>query len=134
MKLKALLLCEDVRVEARGTLTLVGVFNDRVFVDAVRERPDGGLELPRLAVVVVVAGLAGVEQVAFRVRTRQLEAPDPEPPNLVFEAHDPEADEHNFVLVQSPMVFPGVGGYELMFEVDAGGELEMFRYKFGVAR
>jgi hypothetical protein len=38
-----------------------------------------------------------------------------------FEPHDPKADEHNIVFGDEPMVFPGVGTYEVAIEVEAGG-------------
>ena len=132
VRLKAFLLCDDARQEVGGTLTLVGVYNERILVRTVPTRMDPIIELPRLAVVVVVAGLRRVEMVAFRIRTRRCEDELPEAPALAFEAHDPAADEHNFVLVQAPLRLPGPGAYEVVFEVDAGGTLETFRCNFRV--
>jgi hypothetical protein len=133
MNVKALLICEDVRVEVGSTLTLVGVFNDRIVVDSIRDTSPA-IEMPRLALEAVIAGLRGIERVAYRLRTRRFEDPDPEPLPFAFEPHAPEADEHNFVLVQSPMVFPNAGDYEVVLEVDAGGQLLGSRYRFRVER
>ncbi len=131
--LKALLLCEDVRVEVGGTLTLVGVFGERLVVADRRPGADG-VEVPRLAVVAIASGLRGLERVAFRIRMRRLEEVEPEPPVLAFEAHDPAMDEHTFVVIHAPVVMPGVGGYEVMFELDARNELTMHRARFLLER
>ena len=63
MKLKAMLVCEDVRFEAAGTVTLVGVFNERLIAPP----RDGPIQLARFAFLAVIGGLCGVEEIAFRI-------------------------------------------------------------------
>jgi hypothetical protein len=130
VKLKALLLCEDVRFEAAGTVTLVGVFNERIIVTA----EAGPIVLPRLAFVAVVGGLKRVERIGFRQWIRfEAEEPGDERP-LIYEPHDPEMDEHNFVLSQSPMIFPDAGTYEVAIDVEVGGRTQGYRYPFALER
>lgn len=129
MRLKALLLCEDVRIEVGGTMTLVGVYNERLIAPP----GEGALEVPRLAFVAVIGGLRGVEQLAYRQWIRLAED-EPPPAELVPEPHDPEADEHNFVLTESPMVFPDEGVYEIALDVQAGDRVQSYRYPFIVER
>jgi hypothetical protein len=108
------------------------VFNDRIFADAGEDQDE--ILLPRLAVVVVIADVSGVERIAFRQWFRHVDEPDPEAPALSFEPHNPASDEHNFVVSRSPMVFAAPGTYEVVFEVDVRDELVTFRYRFVVQR
>ena len=62
MKLKALLLCEDLRFEVGGTFTLVGVLGERILVSP---GPDP-IVMPKLAFVAVIGGLRGVDEIRFR--------------------------------------------------------------------
>jgi hypothetical protein len=133
MRLKAMLICDDVRVEVGGTLSLIGVCNERLIVDRGLAGEDE-IELPRLVFFAVISDLTGVEQIGFRQRIRRIEDSDPDPLPLGFEPHDPAADEHNFVLSQTPMMFPGAGGYEVILDVDARGETVTYRYRFQLLR
>ncbi|MEO8701526.1 MAG: hypothetical protein ABI867_15875 [Kofleriaceae bacterium] len=129
MKLKALLICEDIRLEVGGTVTLVGVFNERLIAPP----GEGALQIPKLAFLAVVGGLRGVERLGFRQWIR-LEEDVPEDRPLAYEGHDPVNDEHNFVFVQSPMVFPDAGTYEVALDVEVDGRLQGYRYRFSVER
>ncbi len=130
MKLKALLLCEDVRFEAAGTVTLVGVFNERITVSA----EEGQIALPRLAFLAVIGGLKGVERIGFRQWIRfEDEDPEDERP-LRYEPHDPALDEHNFVLTEQPMLFPDAGTYEVAIDVEVDGRMQGYRYPFVLER
>jgi len=129
VKLKALLICEDVRFEVGGTVTLVGVFNERLVVDA----GEGEIVLPRLSCLAVIGGLRGVERIGFRQWIRTEEAA-PELRALTSEPHDPERDEHNFVFSQSPMVFPDAGNYEVAIDLEIGERRQAYRYPFRVER
>lgn len=129
MKLKALLLCEDIRFEVGGTVTLVGVFNERLIAPP----GQGPLQVPRIAFLAVVGGLRGVEQLGFRQWIRFGDAAADEPPMRV-ERHTPEHDEHNFVFTESPMVFPDVGRYELALDVEIAGRRQAYRYPFTIER
>ena len=128
MKLKAILICEDVRFEVGGTVSLVGVLNERLVV----EPGYGPVVLPRLAFFAVIGGLRGVDQIAFR-QWIQIEDDDPQRP-LMVEPHDAALDEHNFVFTQSPMVFPDAGNYEVAIDLEIGERRQAYRYPFRVER
>jgi len=130
MFLKAMLVCDDVRVEVGGTLTLVGVHNERL----VAPPGQGPITLARLTFVATVGGLHGCERVGYRLRLRELrEAEDTARP-MAIERHDPTHDEHNFVFTNAPLTFPGAGHYELALDVEAIGEKATYRYRFRVER
>ncbi len=125
-----MLVCDDVRVELGGTVTLVGVHNERLIVPV----SDGPIRLAKLMFVAIVGGLEGVEAVAFRQRIRELSEVNVGPGPLQQEPHDPRADEHNFVFGDAPMVFPGVGTYEVAVDVEAGGRRATYSLVFKVER
>jgi hypothetical protein len=106
---RALVLCEDVRLEVGGTMTLVGVYADRIVV-----APGAGeLVLSRLAIYSVVAGLTGASDVAWRLT---LGHADRELGDVIAhgnERHDSDADEHRIVNIVSPLWLPGSGQYRL---------------------
>jgi hypothetical protein len=127
MNVKATLICEDVRLEATGALTLVGVYNERLLAP----KTDGPIELVRIAFVVVVAGLRGQDRVGYRQYVQRVgaqAAPNTEPH---FEEHDPAADEHNFVFGPASLAVAGPGEYELVFELSARETLA-HRYRFHI--
>ncbi len=129
MKLKALLLCEDLRFEVGGTFTLVGVLGERIVVSA---GPDP-IVMPKLAFVAVLGGLRGVDAIQFRqwIRTNGEDVPAEE---LTREPHDPQTDEHNFVYTLSPAVFPGEGTYEIGIDLEIGQRRATYRYAFAIVR
>lgn len=129
MKLKALLLCEDLRFEVGGTFTLVGVLGERIVVSA---GPDP-IVMPKLAFVAVIGGLRGVEEIRFRqwIRTSNDELPLGA---LRSEPHDPTTDEHNFVFSESPAVFPGEGTYEIGIDLQIEQHRATYRYPFAIER
>lgn len=129
VKLKAILICEDVRFEVAGTVTLVGVFNERVVVEA----GEGQIVLPKLACLAVIGGLRGVEQIGFRQWIR-IEDDNSELRPLTYEPHAADLDEHNFVFTQSPMVFPDAGNYEIAIDLEIGERRQAYRYPFRVER
>jgi hypothetical protein len=129
VKLKALLLCEDIRLEIGGTVTLVGVFNERLIAPP----GEGAIEIPRLAFLGVIGGLRGVERIGFRQWIRFDDAEEP-PGELQFELHEPNNDEHNFVFTDTPVVFPDVGTYELALDITVGDRTQSYRYPFSVER
>src|SRR5688572_25506950 len=109
-----MLVCDDVRVELGGTMTLVGVYNERLIAPP----GQGPIRLPKLMFVAIVGGLEGVETVTFRQRMREVSTDVGDgPPQR--ERHDPHADEHNFVFGDAPMLFPGPGVYEVALDVEA---------------
>ena len=129
--LKAMLVCDDVRVELGGTLTLVGVHNERLIVDGPN---DGPIRVAKLMFVAIVGGLSGVDSVGFRQRIREMSEVSLGTGPLQLEAHDPRADEHNFVFGDAPMVFPGLGIYEVALDIEAGGRRATYTCKFTVER
>jgi hypothetical protein len=128
--LKAMLVCDDVRVELGGTITLVGVHNERLIAPP----GDGPIRVPKLMFIAIVGGLEGVETVTFRQRIRELSELDLGPGPAQQEPHDPRADEHNFVFGDAPMIFPGVGTYEVALDIEAGGRRANYTCTFKVAR
>ncbi len=130
MNQRALLVCEDIRVEVDGTLTLIGVYSDRIHV---RAEP-GPIVLEHMAFLLVVGGLLGVERVGFRERVRHVEDVRAAEEPIRYEAHNPEANEHNFVFGHAPMVFPDEGAYEVIVEVEAAMQMTEYRHRFRVER
>jgi hypothetical protein len=128
LNLRALLVCENVRVEVDGTLTLIGVRNDRLRVRATAPP----IALPHLSFLLVVGGLTGVENIGFRERIQHIHDRRPAAQPLQQERHDPTTDEHNFVFGHSPMVFPEFGSYEVIVDVETTTESATYRHRFGV--
>ncbi len=114
MRLRASLVCEDVRFEVGGKLTAVGI---GARIEA--EPGDGPLIVPRLAFLAVVGDLRGQGEVAYRHYVVPAGAHDHEPPPLSREAHDPAQDEHTFVLALAPLVLDDGGWYECVLEVES---------------
>ena len=125
-----MLVCDDVRVELGGTITLVGVHNERL----IGPPGDGPIRLAKLMFVAVVGGLEGIDRVGFRQRIRELSEVSLGGAPMQYEPHEPHADEHNFVFGDAPMVFPGVGTYEVVLEIEAAGERASYVLRFKVER
>jgi hypothetical protein len=123
--LKALLMCEDVRFEQAGTLSLVGVYRENVGGIAVAD----GIRFAKLFGVAMVGGLAGLTEVQHRwsLRGLDVELASRERP-YASEPRDPAADEHVFLFGNAPLVFPAPGRYELVLDVIAMGERATYRY------
>lgn len=130
MYLRALLMCEDVRLEVDGTLSLIGVYNDVLPI----RRPNGAtgmVHLENLSFLLVVGGLTGTERVGFCEIVGRGDAVT-DGVELEYQPHDRSADEHNFVFGHAPMSFPDFGTYELAVVVDAGTERATYRHRFRV--
>jgi hypothetical protein len=130
LHVRASLICEDVRVELGGRLTAVGILGD-----VVRVGPgDGPIAIPKLVFLVIVGGLGGTPQIAFRHHlVGDVAAPADAPP-LREERHDPASDEHSFVLVLAPMVFDAPGSHRLVVDVVAGAATLHHEHAFRVER
>ena len=126
-----MLVCDDVRVELGGTMTLVGVHNERLLVPP---PADGPIRLPKLAFVAIVGGLEGADRVGFRQSIREVSEMTLPAGQFQYEPHDPKSDEHNFVFGDAPMVFPGVGTYEVTLDVEARGQRATYTRTFKVVR
>lgn len=130
MWLRAILLCNDVRFEVGGTMTLVGVFTDRIIV----EPGDGPLVIPRLAVYSVLAGLSGITELAWRTTLSELDRPADRPLVEGREEHDAGTDEHRLVNILSPLALPGPGRYLLAMEFETRYERSSIEHCFAVER
>jgi hypothetical protein len=111
---RALVLCDDVRLEVGGTMTLVGVYADRIIV----QPSDGELVIPKLAIYSVVAGLTGSTELKWR---HALSEAGREPGQLIAqgnERHDSDADEHRIIHIVSPLWLPGPGRYKLSVDFE----------------
>lgn len=128
MWVRALVLCDDVRFELGGTMTLVGVLADRVAVPP----HDGTIVLPRLAIYTHVAGLSGATELAWRMSLTAGGGPAGEPIAAGQEVHDGTADEHRLVHIASPLALPGAGRYRLTIELDANGERRLVDHDFTI--
>lgn len=130
MWVRALIICDDVRLESGGTVSLIGVFSERIYVPP----GDGEIVLPRVAIYTAVAGLTEVNEVSWR----QWLSPDgsePGPPIAERrDPHDPRADEHRMVNIMSPLALPGAGRYRVTLEVDTGRERRTVDYHFAIER
>jgi hypothetical protein len=130
MWLRALIACDDVRLELGGTVSLIGVYADRIVVPP----GDGEIVLPRLAIYTVVAGLAGATELAWR---QWLSAGDTEPEAPIAEGrdpHDPGADEHRIVNLLAPLALPGPGRYRLTIELETRRERKTIDHTLVVER
>jgi hypothetical protein len=117
---RALILCQDVRFEIGGTMTLVGVYADRIVVAPT----DGELVIPRLAIYSVVAGLTGATKIAWCQTLSQQGREFGEVIAHGNEPHDGTVDEHRFVNIVSPLWLPDAGCYRLAADFETG---EAFR-------
>ena len=115
MWVRALLVCDDVRLEVGGTLTVVGVHGDRIVVDV----GEGPIVLNRLVILAIVAGLTGIDRVGVRYGLGEGGASVTEP--MTIHARDAARDEHQFVHLISPVQFDGPGTWQVSFELEAGG-------------
>ena len=128
--IRALLLCDDVRLEVGGTMTLVGTYGDRVIVGP----GDGDIELPRLAIYCVIAGLTGSTELAWQL-TLIVDGDEPGPPLAEgSELHDETADEHRLVHLMSPISLAGPGKYRLLGDFETRRERRSVEHRFVVER
>jgi len=130
MWLRALIVCDDIRLEVGGTVSLIGVHAERLLVGP----GEGEILLPRLAIYTVVAGLTDVGELAWR---QWLSADGTEPGAPVAEGrdpHDPGSDEHRIVNLIAPLALPGPGRYRLSIELETRRERRSIDHYFTVER
>lgn len=126
---RAFVLCDDVRVELGGTVSLIGVYADRITVAP----GDGEIVLGRIAIYTIVAGLTGARELAWRM-TISLDGSDPGTPlTEAREVHDAAYDEHRIVSMVSPIALRE-GRYRLELEVEAMDVKRTLAYRFLVER
>jgi hypothetical protein len=126
---KAFLICEDVRFELPGSVSLVGV--QREVVHGVASE-HGAVWFPRLVGVAMIGGLAGLGEVQHRFTLRGSDGASSRERPFASEVRDRTADEHVFLFGNAPMTFPAPGRYELELELVARGERSTYRYAFQV--
>jgi len=127
--LKAVLLCESIRVEMDGTLTLVGMYNERLIAPA----GEGPIKVTSLAVLVVVCGLRGELGLAIRHAIRAAED-GMDRGALADHAHDPGSDEHNFIFAHPDVTFARPGLHALDVQVIVGSTKLEVTHTFSVER
>jgi hypothetical protein len=130
MWLRAFILCDDVRFEVGGTMTLVGVFADQLIVPP----GDGDLVIPRLAIYSVIAGLTGATELSWRQTLSEVGSPPGEPLVRGSEPHASDADEHRLVNIVSPLMLPGPGRYRLTLDFETRQERRSVHHHFIVER
>lgn len=126
---RSFVMCDDVRLELGGTVSLIGVYADRITAGP----GDGDIVLGRLAIYTIVAGLTGAPELAWRTSL----IPDgPEPGVSLSEARevrDASYDEHRIVSMVSPIAFRE-GRYRLELELEAAHVKRTLEYRFLVER
>lgn len=95
MWVRALLLCDDVRLEMGKTFTAVGIHSEQIYVDAT----DGPITLPRLVVLAIVAGLSGQDRLLWRQTLTTVGGEPAQRDRMRSEPHDPASDEHHLISV-----------------------------------
>lgn len=134
MWLRALLLCDDVRFELTGQMTLVGVHGERLVLPPAPE-PDAPIVLQRAVVVAVLGGLVGQSRISWRLGLAPEEADAPvEPARASVDAHDPRRFEHVLVSLHAPLVIGAPGRYRFALDVSVPGESHSFALPFEVVR
>lgn len=107
-------LCEDIREEANGLPSLMGVYPANS-VALLADNPDSVESLPQLAMYIVLSGVAGAKKVGI-----SFSAPGkPDTPEKQLDADVPEhstVHAFKFKLVQFPL--NGLGRYALNFRLD----------------
>jgi hypothetical protein len=130
MWLRALIVCDDIRLEVGGTVSLIGVHADKLMVPP----GDGEILLPRLGIYTIAAGLTDVSELAWR-QWLSSEGTDPGAPLAERrDAHDPRSDEHRIVNILAPLALPGPGRYRLSIELETRRERKTIDHYFSVER
>lgn len=127
--MRALVVCDDVRLELGGTVSLIGVYADRIAVAP----GDGDIVLGRLAIYTIVAGLTDVHELAWRTSLIPDGADPGAPLAEAREVHDASYDEHRIVSMLSPITFRE-GRYRLALELETKREKRTLEYRFLVER
>ncbi|CAN5832040.1 hypothetical protein BH11MYX2_BH11MYX2_11880 [soil metagenome] len=126
MFLKALLVCDDVRFEQAGAMSLIGVHRERLAGIATSA---GGIQFPKFFGVAMLGGLTGITEIQHRWQLRAVdsEIASRERP-YESEPRDGSSDEHVFVFGNAPLVFPHPGRFEVLLDVIAMGKRASYNY------
>ena len=127
--IRALVVCDDIRLEVGGTMTLVGVLADRIVVGPtageIAEASD--IVLPRAAVYSVVAGLAGTTELVWKLTL------DGRSIAGGTEVHEPTFDEHRLISFVGPLRIAASGGV-VALEVSAAATTANVQHRIAVER
>jgi hypothetical protein len=117
MKLDDFIVCEDVRLEVSGLMTLVGFF-----AGALRIPTPGNL---KLSFVMVMSEMKGTDRFLLQIETKL--GKEALYRSGVLECRrDPAVDSHTIVHTINPFKAPGPGKYDLRVTVEAGGQTHAF--------
>jgi len=127
--IRALVVCDDIRLEVGGTMTLVGVLADRIVVGPTAEQiaEASGIVLPRAAVYSVVAGLAGATELVWKLLL------DGQPIAGGTEVHEPSFDEHRLISFVGPLRLAATGSV-VALEVSAAATTANITHRIAVER
>jgi hypothetical protein len=127
--IRALVVCDDIRLEVGGTMTLVGVLADRIVVGPtageIVEASD--IVLPRAAVYGVVAGLTGTTELVWKLTL------DGQPIAGGTEVHEATFDEHRLISFVGPLRIAATGGV-VALEVSAAANTANVEHRIAVER
>jgi hypothetical protein len=126
---RAILICDNARVEDDGTLTLAKVYNDRLIAPP----GEGPIAIAGFVVVAIVRGLTGIDRIGIRHRIRGREQ-EMTRPLIAYHPHAPREDEHNFIFAHADFVFGAPGAYELEIEISARDQQIAELFAFTVER
>jgi hypothetical protein len=129
MKLKSVIVADDLRHEVGNKYTVVGMYFDSIIFPA----GTGPVGLPKLCVLFIIQGLRGREALRYRMWLDDGEEPS-QAPELKVEAHKPETDEHLFSLQLAPAIFPAPYKILASLDVEVDGTMHTFRYQFAIVR
>ncbi len=117
MKVEDFIVCEDVRLEVSGLMTLVGFF-----AGALRIPNPGGL---KLSFVLVVNGMHGIDRFLLLVETR-LGKETLSKTGVIECKRQPSVDSHTIVHTIAPFPAPRPGMYDIRVTLETSTGAETF--------
>lgn len=117
MKLDDFIVCEDVRLEVSGLMTLVGFF-----AAALRIPTPGNL---KLSFVMVMSEMKGIDRFLLQIETR-LGKETLYRSGVLECKRDPAVDSHTIVHTINPFQAPRPGKFDLRVTVEAAGQTHAF--------
>lgn len=117
MKLEDFIVCEDVRLEVSGLMTLVGFF-----AAALRIPTPGNL---KLSFVMVMSEMKGLDRFLLQIETR-LGKEVMNKSGVLECRRDATVDSHTIVHTINPFQAPRPGKFELRVTVEAAGQTHAF--------
>lgn len=117
MKLEDFIVCEDVRLEVSGMMTLVGFF-----AGALRIPTPGSL---KLSFALVVEGMKGIDRFLLMVETK-LGKEVLSKTGVIECKRQPQVDSHTIVHTISPFPAPRPGMYDIKVTIETSTATETF--------